>query len=105
MPSWSVTWSGSPSHVSNWVKSSLTSGATCCAALAASVMAFLYNPFFLRLNLSLKNSEKGESLEVDKNDVVGDPNHETLASCQEGSPSSFWLRLMSSTRAGHQGKP
>lgn len=105
MPSSSVTWPGSPSHVSNWAKSSLMSGATCRAALAASVIALRYIPFFLRLNLSLKNSQKGASLDTDKNDVVGEPNHETFASCQEGSPSSFWLRLMSSTRAGHQGKP
>lgn len=100
-----VTWSGNQSYVSNWVKRSLISGATCRAAFAASVIAFRYIPFFLRLNLSLKNSEKGESFEIDKNDVVGDPNHETFASCQEGSPSSFWPRLMSRTRAGHQGKP
>lgn len=104
-PSLSVTCSRNQSYISNWVKSSLISGATCCVAFAASVIAFRYIPFFLRLNLSLKNSEKGDSFEIDKNDVVGDPNHETFASCQEGSPSSFWPRLMSRTRAGHQGKP
>lgn len=43
------------------------SGATCWAALAASSDSFPDTfPSFLRLNLSLKNSEKGDSFEIDK---------------------------------------
>lgn len=50
---------GSPGYVSNWVKElPYFWGHVLKAALAASVMAFRYIPFFLRLNLSLKRIQR-----------------------------------------------
>lgn len=92
-------------HVSNCVNKARTSGVSCLAALAASVIALRYRPFLFLLNRNWKFSRKGESCERAREDVVGDANHEIRASCRAKRPLSFRLTVMVRIRAGHQGKP
>lgn len=92
-------------HVSNCVNRARTSGVSCLAALAASVIAFRYRPFLFLLKRDWKFSKKGDSCERARKDVVGDPNHEIRASCRTRRPLSFRLTVIVRIRAGHQGKP
>lgn len=72
---------GNLSYVLNWVKSFFIFGVTSFAVFVVFVIVFRYIFFFLRLNFSLKNLEKGESFEIDKNDVVGELNYEIFVFC------------------------
>lgn len=93
-------------YVSNCVSRARTSGVSCLAALAASAMARRYGPFLFRSKRDWKVSRKGDSWASGRKDVVGEPNHDTLASCRTASPVSPRRdTVMPSTRAGHQGKP
>lgn len=92
-------------HVSNCVNKARTSGVSCLAALAASVIALRYRPFLFLLKRNWKFSRKGESCERARRDVVGDANHEIRASCRAKRPLSFRLTVMVRIRAGHHGKP
>lgn len=92
-------------HVSNCVNRARTSGVSCLAALAASVIALRYRPFLFLLKRDWKFSKKGDSCDRARKDVVGDPNHEIRASCRTKRPLSFRLTVIVRIRAGHQGKP
>lgn len=92
-------------HVSNCVNKARTSGVSCLAALAASVIALRYRPFLFLLNRNWKFSRKGESCDRARKDVVGDANHEIRASCRAKRPLSLRLTVIIRIRAGHHGKP
>lgn len=92
-------------HVSNCVRRARTSGVSCLAARAASVMALRYKPFLFLSKRDWKFSRKGASWDSARKEVVGEPNQATRASCLSRSPFSLRLTWMASIRAGHQGKP
>lgn len=97
---------GGRCYVSNWVSSARTSGVSCLAALAASAMARRYGPFRFLSKRDWNVSRKGDSCASGRKDVVGEPNHDTRASCCTASPVSPRRdTVMPSTRAGHHGKP